>query len=113
MLQIQNITDAALQKRTLFLNDGSSVAITMYYVPMQLGWFITNLTYGTFILTNLRVTNQPNMLRQWKNILPFGLACFSKNDREPTQQQDFLSLSSKMYLLTQADVDAYEAYLSE
>jgi hypothetical protein len=109
---IQQITSDPLQQQTLILPDGSSLNMLVYFVPMQFGWFITNLTYGTFILNGLRITNSPNMLNQFKNQIPFGLACFSTNNREPSQQQDFSSGASTLYLLTQAEVAQYSEFLS-
>lgn len=111
MYLIPQITDAPLQTQTLVLADGSSLQMTIYFVPMQYGWFITELTYGSFTLNSLRITNNPNMLRQFKNQIPFGLACFSKADREPSQQADFLSGASKLYILSSNEVQEYEDFL--
>lgn len=111
-VQITNITDAPNQTQTLILPNGNSFTLTLYYIDLQYGWFITNLTYGTFILNSVRVTNNPNMLYQWQNLIPFGLACFSPSLREPTQLQDFASGASNLYVLTQAECQAYAAYLS-
>ena len=112
MLEVQNITQDPLQKRILILPDATQITMTMYFVPMQFGWFITSMQYGNFTLKGLRISNQPNMLRQWKNLLPFGLACFSDQDREPSQLQDFSSGKSKLYILTSDEVAEYEAILS-
>lgn len=79
---------------------------------MQLGWFITSLAYLSFELKGLRISNSPNMLYQFRNRIPFGLACFSMDKREPSLQSDFVSGASKLYVLTEAEVDAYTEYLS-
>lgn len=111
MLLIKNITSDPNQKRVLVLPDGTSMSLTMYFMPLQQGWFITNLTYGDFILNGYRIVNSPNMLYQYLNIIPFGLACFSKDDREPSLIEDFSSGASELYLLTQEEVSLYEAFL--
>ena len=113
MLLIKNISADTKQLQTLVLPDGSSFQLTLYFVPMQLGWFITNLTYGDFVINYLRITNNPNMLRQWKNQIPFGLACFSKGNREPSFIEDFESNNSQLFILTKSEVEEYEAYLSD
>jgi hypothetical protein len=110
--QIQNLTGDSKQKQTLVLPDGSQIQIQIYFVPMQYGWFISSLVYRDFTLTNLRITNSPNMLYQFRNRIPFGLACFSSQDREPSQQLDFVSGASKLYVLTEAEVEQYTEYLS-
>ena len=112
MYLIQNITSDSKQTKNLILEDGSILTFTIYFVPMQYGWFITNLTYGDFVLNGLRVCNNPNMLFQWKNVLPFGMACFSRSNREPSQQQDFVSGNSNLYILTSAEVEEYSEFLA-
>lgn len=112
MFQIQHLTQDARQKQTLVLPDGTQIRIELYFVPMQLGWFITELTYGDFTLSGLRISNSPNMLHQFRNQLPFGLACFSAQEREPSQQEDLQSGATKLYILTAAEVEAYTEYLS-
>jgi hypothetical protein len=111
MLQIQQITDAPRQTQTLILPDGTSLSLSLYFRPMQFGWFITELVYGAFVLKELRITNNPNMLYQFKNQIPFGLACFSSQNREPTQQNDFISGASVLYLLTSEEVAEYTELL--
>lgn len=113
MFIIQNLTTAPLQKQTLILPDGSSTTMTIYFVPLQYAWFITSLTYKNFTVNGLRLTVSPNMLRQFKNKIPFGLGCFANNvSREPTLQQDFSSGAFSLYILSKAEVDAYEALLA-
>lgn len=112
MLLIQQITSDAKQQQTLVLPDGSTVLLQLYYRPMQYGWFVNELSYGGFTLYGLRVTNSPNMLHQWKNKLPFGLACYTVDNREPTQQEDFSSGNAKLYILTEAEVAAYAEFLA-
>lgn len=112
MYSIPKITDAPLQTMSLILPSGDIVGLTIYFIPMQYGWFITELTYKDFTLNGLRITNNPNMLYPWKNILPFGLACFSFSDREPSQQEDFLSKASSLYILTSDEVEEYAEFIS-
>lgn len=109
---IQQITTAPLQQQTLILPDGTSFTMTLYFIPMQQGWFITELVYGAFILRGLRVTVSPNMLNQFRNQIPFGLACFSVGNREPSLQQDFSSGNATLYVLTAAEVTEYARLLS-
>lgn len=112
MFIIQQLTSDSLQKQILILPDGTQLTMTIYFVPMQLGWFITNLTYGDFILNGLRITNSPNMLNQFRNQIPFGLACYSTQNREPSQQQDFSSGASKLYILSEAECTQYAELLA-
>jgi hypothetical protein len=112
MFQIQNITTAPRQKQTLVLPDGNQILISMYFCPLQQGWFIPSISYRDFALTNLRIVNSPNMLYQYRNLIPFGLACFSTAQREPSLQEDFAVGNSKLYILTEAEVEEYVEILS-
>lgn len=112
MYQVQQITQDSLQQQTLVLPDGTAIGLTMRYVPLQYGWF-ANITYGSsFVLNGLRITNSPNMLHQFRNQIPFGLACVSSGPREPTQLQDFYSGFSILYVLNSSEVEQYTEYLS-
>jgi hypothetical protein len=113
MYQIQNITNDANQTQTLTLYDGSILSMTMYFIPLQYGWFITSMTWGTFVLNGLRITVGPNILRQWQNQLTFGLGCACNTNpfREPTQQQDFSSNNFYLYILSSTEVQQYEQIL--
>jgi hypothetical protein len=112
MYAIQNLTSDPLQNMTLILYNGNPIQFTIYFVPQQYGWFITNLQYGSFTLNGLRITNSPNFLQQWKNILPFGMGCYStQNSREPSLQQDFSSGANVLFLLDDTEVDEVTEYL--
>jgi len=108
---IQQITDSPFQTQTIILDDGSTFTLTICFVPLQTGWFITEIVYNTFILRGVRITNSVNMLNQFRNLIPFGLACVSTANREPSQQQDFSSGASKLFILTNAETEEYAEYL--
>lgn len=112
MYLVQQVTSDANQKTSLILPDGTSVTLQIYFRPMQFGWFIESLAYASFTLNGLRITNSPNVLNQFRNQIPFGLACYSTQNREPSQSTDFSSGASKLYILTQDEVTAYAEYLA-
>lgn len=111
MFIVQQVTDNPNQQQTLILPDGTKVALNLYFSPIQQGWFILSMVYGTFTLKGVRITNSPNILQQFRNQIPFGLACYSTANREPSLQQDFSSGASKLYILSAAEVNQYEEYL--
>lgn len=103
-----------MQQLSLILYNGNILTLTIYFIPLQQGWFITNLTYNAtnFVLKGLRITVNPNMLYQFKNQIPFGLGCFTTLLREPSLQQDFSSGNFNLYILTQTEVSQYSQLLS-
>lgn len=112
MFLIQQVTDNPLQRQNLVLFNGATLVIEIYFRPEQAGWFFNSLVYKDFTALGLKIVNSPNLLRQWKNILPFGLACFSTANRDPSQAQDFSSGASTLYILTEDEVQEYESFLS-
>lgn len=113
MNKINQVTNDTRQRQTVPLDDGSTFEIAIYFMPMQYGWFIEELIYGDFKITCMRIVNSPNILHQFKNQLPFGLACISNEDREPALQDDFSSGASSLFVLSSTEVKEYEDYLSE
>jgi hypothetical protein len=85
----------------------------LYYSESQQGWFINNLVYQDFVLNGFRLVVSPNMLNQYKNLIPFGLGCFTTLLREPTLIQDFTSGNFNLYILSSSEVTAYNNLLSQ
>jgi hypothetical protein len=112
MYKIENITANAKQKQSLLLPDGTVITLRMYFVSMQFGWFVAELSYNDFVVYGLRICNSPNMLHQFRNKIPFGLKCTTADGREPSQQQDFSSGASQLFILSPDECDAYTGYLT-
>ena len=121
MQRINGITTYPNQNLTLKLLDGTVLQMNLIYRETQNGWFFGGLNWnnGQWIENGRRVVTHPNMLRQYKNLIPFGLACFTVNNREPTQQQDFVAPStsipsaSSLFLLTASEVASIETSISK
>lgn len=112
MFIVNGITNSSLQSFNMTLPNGNTITMSIYFIQQQFGWFIKSLTYTTFQLSGTRITNSPNILHQYRNLIPFGLACYSKDDREPSHSQDFVSGASTLYILTAAEVAEYTAFLN-
>ena len=109
MYKVEQLLNYANQKKSLTLPDGSVINMTLYYVDMQKGWFIRELTYGDFTVRGMRITRQPDLLYQFRNQIPFGLACFGT--REPTLIDDFIEDVCQLYVLTEDEVEEYSEFL--
>jgi hypothetical protein len=112
MYQVQKLTTDALQKQVLIFNGIGEISLTIYFRPMQLGWFINELTFNDFTLKGLRICVSPNMLHQFRNQIPFGLACFSVGNREPSLVGDFATGAAQLYVLSTDEVAEYTRFLS-
>lgn len=115
MYTVQQVTsDAQQSMRLLHPVLGKPIALTIEYRSNQYGWYLTSLTYDdkNFAIGTMRIVAHPNLLHQWKNILPFGLACYTTGNREPSQRDDFTNGDATLYLLDAAEVAAYTGYLA-
>lgn len=106
------VTDDILQDQQLILADGSLITIEIYFRPMQYGWFFNTISYGSWTLNGFRIVNSPNMLHQYKNQIPFGIACQTVGSREPMFQEDFQQGNSSLYLLNQTEIIDFSNFLS-
>ena len=80
------------------------------YRPNHLGWFFF-FEYKNFKKSNIRLCTADNLLRGYRNVLPFGLAVITTDGGEPYGVEDFLSEYCTLYLLEESDVVAVEANL--
>lgn len=112
-MQLISVTNDPYQQQNVVLPDGTLFLLQLYFRPLQYGWFINEISWGDdFKIYGLRITNSPDMLYQWRNKIPFGLACYSTALREPSQLDDFASEASKLYLLSADEVEAYKEFLT-
>ena len=105
MNRVDVLTNAGRQKLQLILQDGSTVNMELQYVDNQKGWFYS-LTHSasSFAVTNRRVVTSPNMLRAWRHIINWGLACVTVDGEEPVFVDDFFNARASLYVLDEADV---------
>lgn len=112
MRKVFGISNQSKQTVSLPLEDGSSFRMTLSYNPRTLSWIIVELTHKEFILNGYKIYNSENFLHQFRNLIPFGLACRSVNNREPMLLEDFNSDNSQIYLLDAKETTAYWGKLS-
>jgi hypothetical protein len=111
--RISNISSDPFQQQNVTLPDGGTCALQMKYIAQQEGWFFTLISWRNFTIKGVRITNDQNILNQWKNILPFGIACQTEGNREPTQLEDFYSGASNLFLLNSEDLEQHKVELGE
>jgi hypothetical protein len=107
MRYINKITDAAQQQIYLTGNPGQRISLYMRYLPSQQFWLM-DVEYNDFTVKGILVVTSPNLLRAFKNIIPFGIACTTVNGLDPYYSDDFALQRSSLYLLTEAEVEQME-----
>lgn len=106
---LSGITNQPQQEATILIADGTKVTLRLEYRPQQRGWFY-DLDWTTFSLYGQRLVASPNILRQYRKLIPFGLAVATAGQVEPIGLEDFNSGKITLYLLNADDVLAIEAY---
>lgn len=107
---IDNLSDAADQLVTLQLPDGSTATLELMYRGASQRW-VFNLAHQNFpngALNGQMLCAHPNILRNFKNLIPFGLAVVSTDGQDPAFIEDFANGRVSLYILSEADVDAVE-----
>ena len=107
MFLISSITSDARQKFSVPLDNGNSVSFSLYYYPTQYSWYF-DFTYKDHTSQGNRVVLSPNTLRQYRNIMPFGVAFISEGVVEPFKINDFSTGRVKMYILDSQEVQQIE-----
>lgn len=107
MTTITGITSQPKQEMSVVLEDGSTVSMLIEYRPQQIGWF-ADIVRGEWVVRGLRLTASPNVLRQYRQVIPFGLAILTKGNRDLLNVTDFLDGTASVYLLNEDDVEEVE-----
>lgn len=107
MYKLTSLSNEPKQQITMLLDDNSRVVLTFEYKSNQLGWFF-GVKWGNYDYKNIRLTTSYNILRAYRNYLPFGLRCDTQDDEEPMDLNDFSNGYATVYLLTRADVQTIE-----
>ena len=105
---ITEFTDNPKQTCTLVLENQETVAFNLRFYETQLSWYF-DFTYNDVISNGNKVVLGANILRSFKNIIPFGLAFQANDGVEPFAVDDFTTGRVTVYLLSKADVEASEA----
>lgn len=107
MYQLTQLDSQSKQQIEMILDNQDRVVLKFEYKPNQLGWFF-GFKYGDVNYQNIRLTTTYNLLRAYRNWLPFGLRCDTPDMEEPMNIDDFTTGYATVYLLTKEDIQAIE-----
>ncbi len=108
MKKITGISSTPKQTFTLTLDDNSNIDFSLEFFPNQLGWYLKFKYENTICETPLRVCVCPNLIREYKNTLPFGFMFTTTDMDEIFYLDDFESGRASFYLLNSSDVQQIE-----
>lgn len=107
MQEITTLTSSPKQLHTLVLDNNEKVDFKLYYLARQEAWFF-DIQYKDLTVNCSKVVLTPNALRQFRKIIPFGIAFSTTGFVEPFQITDFSSGRVKMYVLNSTEVQEIE-----
>lgn len=104
---LTGLTDSANQQSLIVLPNGSTVTLNLEFWPQQVGWYMQLIWDGqvpAFHIDTMQLLTAPNLLRQWKEVIPFGLGVTTTNGLDPTTQESLSDGTCSVYLLNSSDV---------
>ena len=105
---ITEFTDNPKQTCTLVLENQETVTFNLRFYETQLSWYF-DFKYNDIVSNGNKVVLGMNILRSFKNIIPFGLAFKANDGVEPFSIDDFTTGRVSVYLLSADDVTNMEA----
>ena len=108
MLYVNKITNDPQQQLSLIGIPSLTIQMDLRYMPRIQKW-IMDLAFGTTEINGVMIVTSPNLLRQFKNNIPFGISCITTNGLDPYRVNDFATQSANLYLLNAADVAEIES----
>lgn len=108
MQEITSITSSPNQRMTLVLENNETADFRLYYSIRQQCWFY-DFSYKETTVNCSKVVLSPNSIRQFKRILPFGIAFAADSFVEPFSIDDFALGRVKMYVLNSVEVEEIES----
>lgn len=110
MQQINNLSNDADQLVSFTLDDGSSLSLEFIYRPGIQRWAvsITHASLPGGVVNGFNICQGPNILRQYKNVIPFGMCVISSNGLDPMNATDFQDGTVAVYILSADEVQQCE-----
>lgn len=110
MKWVNKINDAAKQNFTIVGEAGEIILFNLYFMPSQQSWFF-DFSYGDVVANGIRLCLAPNLIRAFKNVVPFGFCVVSTDGFDPNSVNDFTSGRVQLYTLNATDVQEIEEVL--
>lgn len=107
MQQITNLSDEADQISKVVLADGSVVTFELLYRPAIERWML-NVSHPTITVNLMNLCAGANVLREWRNVIAFGLGCYTTDGADPFYIEDFSSGRVTLFVLNQDEVAFFE-----
>lgn len=108
MIELTEITDFPKQRLIVVLENNETFELILEYSENTEAWYM-DVIYGELQIKGKKVTKHPNLLRQFRNNIPFGIGI----DEEPYFLKDFLEKRVTFNILNEEEVELIEQGLYE
>lgn len=103
MKKLDGIRATGVQDFSTTIENGDSVKFTLHYSTTTQA-FKLDVEWNDFILKGFRVFSSPNILIQYQNVIPFGLAVVTEGTGDPFLINDFSTGRAVFYVLSPSEV---------
>lgn len=107
MQQLNNLSNDADQKMTFVLPDASLLQLEFIYRASIQRWAL-NVSHPLLTLNGYNICLGPNILRQWRKLISFGIAVTSTTGLDPIQPTDLQDGTVSVFILSEAEVAQVE-----
>lgn len=107
MKLIDTLGSEANQTTKMALDDGSIVSFNFRYLPRVQRWMF-DITHTSITLLGNNLCLHPNILRAFRNTIPFGLAVVATDSVDPVDINAFSSGRVSVYVLSSDEVQQIE-----
>lgn len=111
MRQVDNLTADANQLTQVLLDDGTTIQLQLVYMAAIQRWVATINHDDDFEVDNLVLCAHPNILREFRNVISFGICIIATDGLDPIFIDDFTSGRCTIFILNLAEVLATETHV--
>ena len=108
MKQITEFTSSSYQTCNLPLETREVVNFKLFFSPTQNSWYF-DFSYNDVVSNGNKLVLGANILRAFKNRIPFGLMVAADNNIEPFAIDDFSTGRVQVFVLNQEEKDQLES----
>lgn len=105
---ITSLTAHPNQLHRLVLDNNETADFHLYYSARMESWFY-DISYNDKEINGVKVVLTPNSLRQFRNIIPFGISFMADSYVEPFERECFITGRVQMGILNAEEVKQVEA----
>ncbi len=107
MKLISNLSNEASQLTKVVLADGSVATFSFVYNAAVERWAFS-VSHPDIECDGMVLCAGANVLRMFRNKIPFGLGCYSTDGADPFYIEDFASGRITLYVLDEPEVEFFE-----